>query len=41
MHPLGYFASAPDGTTDALIRSDIEDQIGSKAEKLSSEDKLA
>lgn len=41
MHPLKHFASAPDGTNDALIRSDIEDQIGSYSENLTSEDKLA
>lgn len=41
MHPLGYFASAPNGPRDALIPRDIEAQIGSEAEKLSSEDKLA
>ena len=41
MHPLSYFASAPDGTNDALILRDIEDQIGSEAENLTSEDKLA
>ena len=41
MHPLEYFASAPDGTNDALILRDIEDQIGSYAENLSSEGKLA
>ena len=41
MHPLGYFASAPDVTNDALILRDIEDQIGSYAESLTSEDKLA
>ncbi len=41
MHPLGYFASAPDGTNDALILRDIEDQIGSYSESLTTEDKLA
>lgn len=41
MHPLGYFASAPDGTLDALILHYVEDQIGSIAEKLTSSDKLA
>ncbi len=41
MHPLGYFASAPNGTNDALILRDIEDQIGSYSESLTSEAKLA
>ena len=41
MHPLGYFASAPDGTNDALILRDIEDKIVCIAETLTSEDKLA
>jgi hypothetical protein len=41
MHRLSHFASAPDGTRDTLIRSDIQDQIGSEAENLTSEDKLA
>ncbi len=41
MHPLGYFASAPDGTNDALILRDIEDKIGSYSESLTSEAKLA
>ena len=40
MHPLSHFASAPDGTRDARVLRDIEDQIGSKAEKLTSEAKL-
>lgn len=41
MHPLRHFVSAPDGTPDALILRDIEDQIGSIAETLTNEDKLA
>lgn len=41
MHPLRHFVSAPDGTNDALILADIEDKIGSHAENLTSEDKLA
>ena len=41
MHPLRHFVSAPDGTNDALILRDIEDQIGSYAESLTSEAKLA
>lgn len=41
MHRLSDFVSAPDGTSDALILRDIEDQIGSYSENLSSEDKLA
>lgn len=41
VHPLSYFVSAPDGTDDALIRSDLEDQIGSYAENLTREDKSA
>lgn len=41
MHPLRHFVSAVDGTNDALILRDIEDQIGSYSESLTSEDKLA
>ncbi len=41
MHPLGYFASAPDGTNDSLILHYVENQIGSYAENLTSSDKLA
>lgn len=41
MHPLGYFVSAADGTNDAFILDDIEDQIGSNAEKLTLKDRLA
>jgi len=41
MHPLRAFVSATDSTNDALILADIEDQIGSYAENLTSEDKLA
>ncbi len=38
---ISELVSAPDGTNDALILRDIEDQIGSYAESLTSEDKLA
>lgn len=41
MHPLGYFASAPDGTTDAAILSELVSRYGSYLEKLNSEQKLA
>lgn len=41
VHPLSHFASATDGTNDALILHDLEDQIGSYAENLTSEDKSA
>ena len=41
VYPLSYFVSAPNGTNDALILADIEDKIGSHAENLTSEDKLA
>jgi len=41
VYPLSYFVSATNGTNDALILADIEDQIGSHAENLTSEDKLA
>ena len=41
MHPLEYFASAPNGTPDSLILRDIEEQIGSYSENLTCEDKLA
>lgn len=41
MHPLKHFVSAADGTNDALILHDIEDQIGSNAEKLTRKDRLA
>ena len=40
-HPLKSFVSAADGTNDAIILEDIEDQIGSKAEKLTLKDRLA
>ena len=39
VHPLRAFVSATDSTNDALILADIEDQIGSYAENLTSEDK--
>ena len=41
VHPLRDFVSATDGTNDALILRDIEDQIGSYAENLTTEDKSA
>lgn len=41
MHPVGYFASAPDGTTDAAILSELVSRYGSYLEKLNSEQKLA
>lgn len=41
MHPLSHFVSAPDGTLDTLILRDIENQIGSYSEKLTSSDKSA
>lgn len=41
MHPLKHFVSAADGTNDAFILDDIEDQIGSNAEKLTLKDRLA
>lgn len=41
MYPLKHFVSAADGTNDAFILEDIEDQIGSNAEKLTLKDRLA
>jgi hypothetical protein len=41
MHPLGYFASAPDGTFDAAILSSLVSRYGSYLERLNSEQKLA
>lgn len=41
MHPLKHFVSAADSTNDAFILDDIEDQIGSNAEKLTRKDRLA
>lgn len=41
MHPLGYFASAPDGTLDAAILSELVSRYGSYLERLNSEQKLA
>ncbi len=40
-HPLGYFASAPDGTFDAAILSELVLRYGSYLERLTSEQKLA
>ena len=39
--PLGYFASAPDGTTDAAILADVVSHHGEYLERLSIEAKLA
>jgi hypothetical protein len=41
MHPLGYFASAPSGTKDAAILSELVSRYGSYLERLNSEQKLA
>ena len=41
MHPLGYFASAKNGTTDAAILSAIVSRYGDYLERLDSEQKLA
>ncbi len=41
MHPLGYFASVPDGTLDAAILSELMSRYGSYLERLNSEQKLA
>ncbi len=41
MHPLGYFASAPDGTPDAAILSEMVSRYGHYLERLDSEQKLA
>ena len=41
MHPLGYFASAPDGNPDAAILDEIVSCYGDYLEKLDSEQKLA
>ena len=41
MHPLGYFASAPDGTLDAAILSELVSRYGSYLARLNSEQKLA
>ena len=41
MHPLGYFASALDGTTDAAILSELVSHHGPYLERLSIEAKLA
>lgn len=41
MHPLGYFASAPDGTTDSAILADVVSHHGPYLERLSIESKLA
>jgi len=41
MHPLEYFASAPDGTPDAAILSEMMSRYGHYLERLDSEQKLA
>ncbi len=41
MHPLGYFASAPDGTPDAAILKEMVSRYGNYLERLDSEQKLA
>ncbi len=41
MHPLGYFASAPDGTPDAAILKEMVSRYGDYLERLDSEQKLA
>ena len=41
MHPLGYFASAKNGTTDAAILSAMVSRYGDYLERLDSEQKLA
>ncbi len=41
MHPLGYFASAPDGTNDAAILSELVSRYGSYLARLNSSQKLA
>ena len=40
MHPLGYFASAPNGTPDAAILLDLVLRYGDYLERLDSEQKL-
>jgi hypothetical protein len=39
--PLGYYASAPSGTTDAAILTEIKDRYGSQLEKLTPAQKSA
>lgn len=41
MHPLGYFASAPDDTPDAAILSELVSRYGFYLARLNSEQKLA
>ena len=41
MHPLGYFASAPDGNPDAAILDEMVSRYGDYLERLDSEQKLA
>lgn len=41
MHPLGYFATAPDNTPDAAILSEMVLRYGHYQERLDSEQKLA
>ncbi len=39
--PLGYYVSAPSGTTDAAIITEIEDRYGSQLENLTPAQKSA
>ena len=41
IHPISYYAAAPDGTQDATILAEFVSHHGVYLEKLSSEDKLA
>ena len=41
MHPLGYFASTPDGNRDAAILDEMVSRYGDYLERLDSEQKLA
>ena len=41
MHPLGYFATAPDDTRDASVLGDVVSHHGPYLERLSTEGKLA
>ena len=40
-HSIGYYASALRGTSDALILTELEQQIGSFSENLSRADRLS
>ena len=39
-HPIGYYASARDGSADAIILAELEQKLGSWLEKLTSEQKI-